>query len=282
MEREIITNGMKNFISVYEVDKNAPNIIFIMTPLGSVDDDYVKGFFKGLTGETCNVFALDFLGIGKSEGTAKDISIKNMECSVLSLIKFIKEKYNDNIHFYGGTGAGGIIGQAMVSNEQIGKQIKSFIQYGVCIYKDTTTMGSSGLFRVFYSILKILNPVIPEFRIKFKVPPYDGFNAKEEAEWYESVQKINRYAFDFKVSLFKSLLDLFFDKKSNIKNEIGCPVLILAPKYDRYYYREYIDRYYNNIRSDKELYWINGSHISFDWLAQEINTKVLSWVWSNS
>lgn len=282
MESTIITKGKKNFLKIYEVEKNAPNIIFIMTPIGSVKDDYVKGFFDGLVGESCNVFALDFLGIGRSEGTARDISIENMEHSVLSLIEYIKTNYNNNIHFYGGTGAGGILGQAMVSNPSIGKDIKSFIQYGVGIYEDTTTMGKTSSLRIVYSLLKIMNKIVPEYRIKFKVPKYDGVNSREEEAWYNAVKEIDPKAFDFKVSLFTSILSLFFDKNSSIKKEIQCPVLVIAPKYDRYYYREYFDRYYNGLKDGKELYWINGSHISFDWLANEINSKVLSWVISKS
>ncbi|MBI9105229.1 MAG: alpha/beta hydrolase [Spirochaetales bacterium] len=272
------TYGKKNSIRIFEVSKKAPNVIFIMTPIGSVHEELAGRFMNGLVGKTCNVFALDFLGIGRSEGKAKDISVENIFASTLKLIEFIKENYNDNIHFYGGTGTGGVIGQALVSSKEIGKHIKSFIQYGVAIYKDVSIFGNDRMIKTLYPILKLLNKLSPGSRIKFKIPPYDGVNAEKEKNWYLDVMKEDPKAFDFKISLFKTLLDLMFSKKSSLKDNINCPVLILAPKHDRYYYPEYVSRYFNMLNKPKELYSFDGSHLSFDWKAEELNSKVIQWV----
>lgn len=274
----LLTEGLKNYVKVVEVSKSAPNIIFIMTPIASVGEELAERFLEGLTCKTCNVFALDFLGIGQSEGTSRHITVKNMIKSTLSLIEYIKNNYNEDIHFYGGTGAGGIIGQAIVSSIELKGHITSFIQYGVGIYSDTTTMGKTELFKKLWYCLKILNKLIPGVRIKFNIPEYDGINSEEERQWYLDVQKKEPKAFDFKISLFKAILDIFFRKDSSIINSVTCPVLVIAPMHDRYYYKDYFDRYFKGISSSKELHWIDGSHISFDWMAKEINSKVLEWV----
>lgn len=270
--------GKRSYVRAFEISKNAPSIIFIMTPIGSVGDSIVDNYIKGLTGKSCNVFALDFLGIGKSEGNARDISLNNMEESILELICYIKINYNDNIHFYGGTGLGGVIGQVLVSSKKIKKYISSFIQYGVSIYGDTTIMGNTKLLKALYPILKLLNRIIPSGRLKFKIPPYKGVNAEEEEKWYRGIMAKNPNAFDFNISLFKVILDIFFSKKSALLSNVNCPVLVLAPKYDRYYYKDYFDRYFNNLIQPKEIFWIDGSHISFDWKAEELNAKILDWV----
>lgn len=214
----LVTEGKKNYFKEFIVSKSAPSIIFIMTPIGSVGEDIAANFLKGLTGNSCNVFALDYLGIGRSEGTAKDISLKNMKKSTLNLINYIKDNYNDNIHFYGGTGAGGIIGQTMVSFPEIERSIKSLIQFGVGIYGDTTTMGKTSTLRSINRILKFFNKIIPGMRIKFKIPPYSGVNAKKEEEWYHNVMSKDPKAFDFKVSLFSTLLGIFLRKTVLYKN----------------------------------------------------------------
>ncbi len=279
-EKDVFINieGKKNYIRVFEISKSAPNLIFIMTPIGSVGDNITDNFLKGLIHHSCNVFALDFLGIGRSEGSAKDISLNNMESSTLELINYIKTNYNDTIHFYGGTGLGGIIGQALVSSKNIGKYITSFSQYGVSIYKDTTTMANTKLLQTLYPLFKLLNKISPGSRMKFKIPSYNGVNAEKEEKWYRDVLHNDPKAFDFKISLFKVILDIFFSKKSPITNGINCNVFVLAPKYDRYYYRDYFNRYYENLNGPKEIFWIDGSHMSFDWKAEEINNKVLSWI----
>jgi len=160
--------------------------------------------------------------------------------------------------------------------DSIGNRIQSFIQFGVYIKNDSTVLGKTSTLRALHKVLGIVNIFAPGSRVKFTVPEYEGLNSEKEAEWYKSIQEINPVAFDFKVALFKSLLDIFFSKKKN--SSIELPKFVIAPKYDRYYYREYINRYYNSINGKKELYWHEGSHISFDWDAEIINTKVLNWV----
>lgn len=280
MEKEhyIKTSKLDTYVRIFEVSKQAENIIFIMTPIGTVKSSIVDNFLQGLTGNTCNVFALDFNGIGKSKGTGRDISLEQMRLTILSVIEFISENYNKKIHFYGGTGTGGILAQALTGFSEIGNRVKSLIQFGLGIHKDSTIMGNSTMLNISYQLMKLLNTFMPEKRIGFNVPAYDGPYAEQENKWYADVTKQDPKAFDFKLSLFTTLLGLFFDKKSPLQNKVNIPTLVLAAKHDRYYYREYVERYFNELSCKKELHWIEGSHTCFDWKAEEINAHILEWI----
>lgn len=280
MEKEqfIKTNELDTYVRIFEASKHAENIIFIMTPIGTVKSQITDNFLQGLTGKTCNVFALDFNGIGNSKGTARDISIETMKQSLVSLINYISQNYNEQIHFYGGTGTGGILAQALCGYPEIGSRIKSLIQFGLGIYKDSTIMGKSSTLNISYRIMKLMNVFMPGKRIGFKVPFYDGPYAEKENKWYADVIKQDSKAFDFKLSLFTTLLGLFFNKKSPLQIHVNVPTLVLAAQHDRYYYKEYVERYFNMLECQKELYWIEGSHTCFDWKAEEINARILEWI----
>lgn len=273
-----INNGkMSNLIRVIKASDNAPNLIFLYTPIASIKNDIILKFIKGFEGKV-NLFLVDFNGLGESEGIAKDISLENFEKTFVALIQYIQSKFKGSINLYGGTGTGGIIAQYLMTISQINKNINKFIQYGVAIHNDTSIMGNSTKFKIMYSLIKFFNLFAPGYRVKFKIPKYSGYNAEKEEAWYKDIQKIKSNAFDFQISLFKLILDIFFMQTEHTQYDFKCPLLIIAPEHDRYYYKDYINRYYSYIKSKKEIHWINGSHISFDWKAEEINTYILKWI----
>ena len=276
----ITTKGKEMFVKLHEVSKDSPNIIFIITPIVSVDEKMSSAFMDGLTNHNCNIFAMDFLGIGKSEGNALDITYENMKESTIKLITYIKDNYNDNIHFYGGTGTGGIIGQALCSDEDISAYLSSFIQYGVGIYGDISIMGNTSIIKIFYPLIKLLKLAIPEKKIKFKIPKYEGYNSTKENQWYKDTMFEYPGAFDMSYSLLNTLLKLFLDKKSKLRNELKCPVLVLASLHDRYYYKSYLEKHFESIKSEKKIIWYDDSHLSFYWNAKTINNDVIDWVLS--
>lgn len=274
------TSSLNTFVKTFEVSKEATNIIFIITPIVSVSSPLALEFMNGLINDKCNVFAMDFLGVGKSDGNSKDISYVNMKESLLKLIAYIKEHFNHNIHFYGGTGMGGILGQALCSDSKVSHDITSYIQYGVAIHNDLSIMGNNTLLRLSYPLVSLMNRFFPTSKLKFKIPKYNGFNAEKENEWYADVMKNYPGAFDLSFSLMHTALKLLLDKNSPLKNNISCPVLVIASKHDRYYYNEYINRYYESLNEQKEIMWIENSHLSFYWDSMYINSKVIRWVLS--
>lgn len=266
------------YVRTFEESVNAPNIIFIMTPIVSVKDKLAKSFMEGLYGNGCNVFALDFLGIGESEGDVSDITFKTMKSTLLSLIEYIQEHFNDEIHFYGATGTGGIIGQSLCSDIEVNKNIKTFSQFGVGISNDLSIMGNSRVLRLSYPFIKMLGTSLPEKKMKFKIPKYNGYNAKRENEWYEKTMNDYPGVFDMQFGLLKTLFGMFLSPDSTMRNTPSCPTLVLASKHDRYYYKEYIEKYFSNLKVEKELVWFEDSHLAFYWRAKEINQEVINWV----
>jgi len=143
-------------------------------------------------------------------------------------------------------------------------------------------IGNTRLLKFLYPSIKLLNLFTPGHRIKFKIPELNGYNAEKETSWYKDVKESEPAIFDLKISLFKTIMDIFFSYHSRIKTRLDCPVLVLAAAYDRYYNSEYIKSYFKSIQTRKELYMEDDSHLAFIWRAGELNTKVLDRVNSMS
>jgi len=281
MEKDIFIkkeNGNKLFTNILENDINDPNVIYIPTPLMSVVE--LKESYYPLSNYGLNVFALDFSGIGKSEGEVKDITIESIHDDIDTCIKYIKENYNSSIHMFGASGTGGAIVQHYSTGND---SIKSLIQYGVANYKDASPLIGESAGRTF--MIKMLNPILslnkklrPNLNIYAKPPEYNGINAEKESEWFEEHKK----EMHVNINLFKAMLDIFLSKSSNIKDKPKCPVLVFAPKHDRYFSFTYIKKYYNWLDEPKEIYEIDDSHLSFIWRAEEICKKASDWFYKYS
>lgn len=263
-------------------DISAPNIIFIMTPIVSVSHKISQDFMAGLTGKGCNIFALDFPGIGRSEGNTRNITYENMAEATLCLISYIQKSCSSSIHLYGGTGTGGIIAQALVSDSRIAPLITSFSQFGSAVYRDSSPLADTRLMKTAYPLIKLIAAISPSLRLSFSPPKYKGLNAIEENLWYKKIMQEYPGTFNMPFSLVHTLCYLILDSKSPMRNPPACPVLVMASKDDRYFSREYVNIYYDSIPNRKNLKWIASSHLAFLWNAEEINQAVIDWVLMNS
>lgn len=265
-------NGDKLYINILENDIKAPNVIYIQTPTGSVAE--LKECYLSLSKYGLNVFALDLSGVGKSDGDMRDFSVKSLQEDIEACIEFISENYNDVIHLFGGTGTGGILGQYYASGNTA---IKSFVQYGLAIHKDVSIFPNPHLIKVSYGMLPWFKKVFPNLNLRFSPTKYNGKNADKENEWYEKQMKEKPESISMHISLMNTLCDIFLNNKSNIINKPSCPVLVFAPKHDRYYSFSYIERYYKWLDEPKEIYIIEDSHLSFIWHAEEICKAASEW-----
>jgi len=261
---------------------DADNIIFVMTPIGSVSEAYTKIYYDNLAALGFNVFALDLVGIGQSQGMGVDISYLHMKESARTLVDYIRQNYSTPIHFYGGTGMGGIIGQALVSDPDIGKDICKFAQFGVASYSDLSIMGSNPLYKLLYTVLKMVPSKLLNKKMPFQVPKYSGFNAEKENAWYSEMMKKYPGSFDMKLGLLKTLFGLFYERQSPLRKQVQCPTLVLASSYDRYYYKAYVETYYNKLSIDKKIVWFEDSHLVFHWSTDLLAGHVADWFKKNS
>lgn len=265
-------NGDKLYINILENDIKSPNVIYIQTPTGSVAE--LKECYLPLSKYGLNVFALDLSGVGKSQGNMKDFSVKSLHDDIEECIKFIRENYNDTIHLFGGTGTGGILGQYYASGSTA---IKSFVQYGLAIHRDVSIFPNPRLMRIFSSLLPLVKKIHPNYKMHFSPTEYNGKNAEKENAWYEKQMREKPESMSMHISLMCTLCDIFFSKKSNIANKPPCPVLVFAPKHDRYYSFSYIESYYEWLDEPKEIYEINDSHLSFLWHSEEVCKAASEW-----
>jgi len=258
-------------------DHKAPNVIFFMTPIGSVDQDIAVRNYRPLAENGFNVFAVDLPGIGNS--SKGKFTYENIKSAIRNVGEYIGENYSATIHLYGGTGTGGIIGQALASDKDLGI-FKTYSQLGVANHGDLSVIGNGFMLKSVFPILKIGVKFFPRYRLKFKVPKYSGYNGEKENDWYQSMMEENPGIFDLPLDVVYTLLWLFLGKSSPIKGKPIIPTLVMATEHDRYYKKEYINKYYRSLTKDKKLYWIDDSHCVFVWNAGELVSQVTEWITS--
>lgn len=274
-------NGKKLYVNILENDPSSPNVIFIQTPVCSVIE--LKETYRSLSKFGLNVFALDLFGSGQSEGTLKDLSIKTVHEDLAICIDYITNNYNDVIHVYAGSGMGGMLAQHYLSQKT---PIKSFVQYGVAIYRDISIFKYPTLIKSCYPLIILLANLFPTLKIKFEkiadFKDYQGKNAAQEKSWYQAKMDEFPGAFDLQMSFLKTYLQMFLGNKSLLQNKPQCPVLVVAPKYDRFTPFSYFQRYFNWLEKPKELFLVEDSHLSFIWRAEEICKVASKWFLKHS
>jgi len=272
---EYVGEDKETFVKCIINDNEAPNVIFLMTPIGSVEHEVAIENYRPLFDNGFNVFAVDLPGIGNSSNGK--FTYENIKASIKSIGEYIQMNYSDSIHLYGGTGIGGIIGQALASDKEL-PFFKSYSQFGVANHGDLSVIGNNLMLKLVFPILKIAVKLFPEYRMKFKIPKYNGYNARKENNWYQSMMKEYPGIFDFSLEVVYTLLWLLISKDSPIKEKPYTPTLVMAAKYDRYYNKEYINNYYHNLEINKRIHWIDDSHCAFVWGTQELTNQVTEWI----
>ena len=272
---EYMGEDKKTYVKCLINDHKAPNVIFFMTPIGSVEHDIAIRNYRPLADNGFNVFAVDLPGIGRSSNGK--FTYENIKAEIKSIAEYIQKNFSYSIHLYGGTGTGGIIGQALASDKDL-TFFTSYSQLGVANHGDLSVIGSSFILKSVFPLLNIAVKLFPEYRLKFKVPKYNGYNAEKENNWYQSMMKEYPGIFDFPLDVVYTLLWLLISKDSPIINKPYPPTLVMASKYDRYYKKEYINNYYHNLETKKKLHWIDDSHCVFVWGTQELINQVTEWI----
>ncbi len=148
--------GEKLYVNVLEFHNDAPNIVYIQTPIGSVTD--LKNCYTPLVEHGFNVFALDLSGVGQSEGNVSAFSTDTLKNDLDACVAYIKENYNHVVHMFGGTGTGGVLGQYYITGET---EIKSFAQYGLANYEDVSALGNPIMIKLIYPILPLFQKLAP-------------------------------------------------------------------------------------------------------------------------
>lgn len=267
--------GVRLFCRHYFHSKDAPNLIYIQTPLDSVDS-FMAECYLPLAGYGLNVFALDLTGIGKSEGSAHTFSLEQYVEDLDACINFITKEYSDDIHLFGATGTGGIIGQYYAGATE---KLTSFIQYGVGIYKDLSLLPyPSWLLKGMYLLLKGAAKWFPASKITFPIPEYTGYNAVNDNSFYEIALAENPGALAQPVSILKSVFDMLLAKNSVLSSGPNCPTLVFEVCHDRYFPRSYYQNYFKALHGVKKLYTIDDTHCSFYFRAEEVCYEAAQWV----
>lgn len=271
--------GEQLFCRHYFTSVEAPNVLYIQTPLGSVEG-FTQKAYEPLSKYGFNIFAVDLAGIGKSEGSVHKFTAHGVISDLDSCVDYIKENFKGKLYFYGGTGIGGIWGQYYASYSN---RVDAFAQYGVGIYEDFSPMGVPlWAAKLGYVMMKFLSKIAPNLRIKMNPPVYHGKNKVEDDHFYEMALRENPQMFKPNISWILALMEVFMAKDSYLKDAPKCPVLVFQTLSDRYFPADYFKRYYDRLTCRKKLYSIDDIHNSYYYRADEVCEQVARWFLENT
>lgn len=271
-------NGDRIFVDQYFNDENQYNLIFCCTPIDTVTN--VKKCYEPFCQYGFNVYAIDFRGIGKSEGDITKFSGDSIINDFNSCINYIKKLSNKPIFIFGDTGIGGIFAQYFIS---ITNEIKAFAQYGVGIYGDLSPLKyPPSVVKLLYPLVKFIATTFPKTKVSMSVPKYRGFNAELDNKFYENLVKENPSVFRTNIQILETLLGFFLEKNSNLQVEHKVPTLVFKTMHDRYYLPSYFDKYYNGLVCEKKLFTIDDVHNSYYFYADLVAKVVSDWFISHA
>lgn len=267
--------GLNMYCDHFFADKMAPNIIYIQTPVGSIKD--FKRSYEPLANSGCNIFAIDFTGIGKSEGSVLDFSLQSTIDDLNCCVAYIKENFHGKIHMYGGTGIGGIIGENFASQST---SLASFSQYGIGIHNVVPMKNAPPLFllQMAYGMAKFWARIFPKFKMTMNAPKYKGYHAELDDSFYEITKQNNLDIFKVNIHIAVALFALFLDKNCFVKHLPQCPTLVFIVKHDRYFPLAYFEKYFTMLQCEKKQFLIDDVHNSHYFHADEICEQVKKWV----
>lgn len=258
------------FYSSYSV----ANILYIQTPLISVSGISQK-VYEPLSDIGYNIYAIDLSGIGKSEGAVETFSTSRIIDDINAVLDYIALFSDKRIFLYASTGIGGICGQYFVSKSN---RIFAFAQYGVGIFQDLSPMKIPlWLASIFFAIVKALAKVAPKISIRIPPPTYKGKNKKMDDWFYDELVKETPKLYYANINWIATLLEMFLDKDSGLKNRPNCPTLVFKTLHDRYFSSTYFDEYFMSLTCEKKLYTIDDVHNSYYFHAKEICEQVSKW-----
>lgn len=270
-EQVYIKKGLKKiFCNQYITDKRAMNIIVTHTPIVCTYD--LLKVYEPLTQHKVNVFAIDFSGTGKSEGDKNKFSRKSIIEDLDTVIEYIKENLSDDIYLYGSTGIGGVFAQYYVSERN---NVKAFAQFACMRYKHTQELGYPlWLIRCVCPLLKVL----PNIMLRFTPPKYNGVNAELDNAFYE-VELKNKSSYNGKCSskIMLAFLESAILRDSSLRKEIKIPTLVFKTRHDRYFPRNYFDKYYEGLLCEKKLVEIDDVHNSYYLHSEQFCEEVYNW-----
>lgn len=272
------SNGDKIFADQYFNHGNQYNLIFCCTPIVTVTK--VKKCYEPFCQYGFNVYAIDFTGIGKSEGDIATFSGESIINDFNSCINYIKKLGDKPIFIFGDTGIGGIFAQYFIS---ITDEIKAFAQYGVGIYGDISPLKyPSIMIKSLYPLVKFMSKTFPKMKVSMSIPNYRGFNAELDNKFYEHLIKEDPSVFRTNIRILDTLLRFFLEKNSKLKMKHKVPTLVFKTMHDRYYSASYFDQYYHGLIGEKKLFTIDDVHNSYYFHADLIAKEVADWFISHA
>lgn len=266
----------KVHIFYYHSGPSKKNIILLHTPVTAIKNCFecfeqlgpIYGF---------NVFAIDYVpGEGDCSGESRDFTLSNMVSNIDAIYEYVCTNYSDDIHLLGYTGAGGIMAQYYLGT---GRTFKSFSQFACGIYGDTTPVGLPKFFvKPTMCLLHLLIKLKPSLTIPFRPPRATGYHKELDNEFYETITVRDPHFFALKANSLLRTLECLAGGKSLLKEPLTCPTLVFKTLHDRYFSRDYFDRYFQSLTCEKKLIEINDTHNSYFMTPEPFMKEIAAWV----
>lgn len=266
-------SGAKLFVDCITSQESRGNVIFCCTPVCSVKE--VRRCYQPIAESGFNVYALDFSGMGESEGDIRNLSTQGICDDFDSVVNYIMTQSNEPIFLFGDTGIGGLIAQYYASYTE---QISGFAQFGCAIYKDASPLNiSKTMLTVIYPVVSALSQIAPRLNFNFTAPKYSGYHADIDNGFYDKMLKRNPKFFSMNIKLIKAIMDIICSRNSFIRKGITVPTLVFKTMHDRYFPRTYFDGYYEKLNCSKKLIEIDDVHNSYYFYPDIFAAHVVDW-----
>jgi len=267
----------KIYIDYHYQSLNEMNIIFCCTPICSVIE--FRKCYEPFIHFGFNVFAIDFSGVGQSDGEMEHFSVNSVMDNFECLVKYIRSLNDHPIFMFGDTGIGGIFAQYFIS---ITNEISAFAQFGNAVYRNMSPLKCPNwLVNIIYPILGVTSRLFPALNVPFSIPKYSGYNEDKDNNFYVEQKKRNPKIFHVNINLIQALMYMLWDKKSSIRSNIVIPTLVFKTLYDRYFSSEYFDEYYENLKCIKKMIVIEDVHNSYFFYPDLFAREVADWYVDN-
>lgn len=256
----------KIHIDTYITSKESPNVILVP---GTGSYAWLYRYFAWrLSEEGYNVFGIDFIGHGRSEGPRGVFKMKEFLEIVFMTVHYIEENYNKRIGILG-TSQGGEV--AFISALE-DKRIKSVVSHNVFDITRSAPMRRQRLFN--FPVIGPIIGFIPDFFINLK----KTVNWKElyEADSLKDRESDPRVVWKYSLSSYRSI---FRYKPNHRIEDMTTPVLIAVGENDSIITPKFCLEFFDYLRMEKKKFVVipNAKHQLLVDYPEEFVPVVVEW-----
>ena len=250
---EIISDGLKIHLDIFEHHPKAPNILFIPgTALYAMC--YAEIMYKlGMQG--FNVIGIDPRGHGRSEGNRGDYTLMEVMKDVENTIEYIRNRYNDQVSLIGSS-QGGILAFYLAAKDA---KIQSAVCQNFADLTDPETLNltrSPSITSFLKPIMLTMSGVIGEQSIP--ISTYLDLESIKVRHWGNAKNFIESDPLALQSITLRALRSLATTHLSRPIHQIKIPVMVFQGNKDSIFPVHYTEKIFNQLNCKKRIQIFDG------------------------